>query len=69
MIQRQCPQCSSELVRASRADQQSLPAAPHAASPGWRCSVCGGEFTTVQIRDSKRAKSTAILAEMCNERH
>lgn len=60
MIQRQCPQCSSELVRARRADQQGVPVIPHAASPGWRCSVCGGEFTTEQIRESKRVKFAAI---------
>ena len=59
MIQRQCPHCSSELVRARRADQQSAPVIAHAASPGWRCSVCGLGFTTEQIRDSKRAKSAA----------
>jgi hypothetical protein len=60
MIQRQCPHCSSELVRARRADQQGVSVITLAASPGWRCSVCGGEFTTEQIRDSKRAKSPAI---------
>jgi len=57
MIQRQCPHCSSELVRARRTDQQLVPEIAHAASPGWRCSVCGMEFTTQQIRESKRAKS------------
>jgi hypothetical protein len=31
-----------------------------ATSPGWRCSVCGGQFTVEQIRASKRAKSTSI---------
>ena len=60
MIQRQCPHCSNELVRARRADQQSVPIIAHVASPGWRCSVCGGEFTTEQIRDSRRAKSAAM---------
>jgi hypothetical protein len=60
MIQRQCPECRSELVRARRTDQQPAPGMLHAASPGWRCSVCGGEFTTEQLRDSKRVKPTAI---------
>jgi len=60
MIQRQCPQCSSELVRARRSDQLGVQVIPHAASPGWRCSVCGGEFTTEQIRDGKRVKFAAI---------
>ncbi len=59
MIERQCPHCSSELVRARRADQRA-PVIALAASPGWRCSVCGSEFTTEQIRDSKRSKSPAI---------
>jgi hypothetical protein len=60
MIQRQCPHCSSELVRGRRADQQLMPGIARVGSPGWRCSVCGGEFTTEQIRDSNRAKSAAI---------
>jgi hypothetical protein len=60
MIQRECPQCGSELVRAKRTDRQPAPVMAHVASPGWRCSVCGGEFTSEQIRDSKRAKSAAI---------
>jgi DNA-directed RNA polymerase subunit RPC12/RpoP len=64
MIQRQCPKCSSELVRAKRADQPGVPAILHAASPGWRCSVCGGEFTSEQIRDSKRAKAAMVIAPL-----
>jgi len=60
MIQRLCPHCSSELVRARRADQQPAPGIAQGVSPGWRCSVCGGGFTVEQIRDSKRAKSAAI---------
>jgi hypothetical protein len=60
MIQRLCPHCNSELVRARHADQQPTPLIAQATSPSWRCSVCGGGFTTEQIRDSKRAKSTAI---------
>jgi hypothetical protein len=60
MIQRECPQCGSELVRTRRADQQSVSAIAQAASPSWRCSVCGGEFTTEQIRDSKRMKSAGV---------
>jgi len=60
MIQRQCPHCNSELVRARRAAQEPVRIIAQPASPAWRCSVCGGEFTTEQIRDSKRAKSTTI---------
>jgi rubredoxin len=63
MIQRVCPQCGSELVRARRADQQSVSVIVHAASPGWRCSVCGGVFTTEQIRDNKRAHGKPIEQE------
>ena len=59
MIQRKCPNCSSELVRARRTDQQSLPGFIQGAIPNWRCSVCGGEFSTEQIRDSKRADAAA----------
>ena len=60
MIQRQCPHCSSELVRARRKDQRPVPGIVHAASPGWRCSVCGGEFTVEQIRESNRVRPGAI---------
>ena len=60
MIQRQCPHCNSELVRARRADQQPMQLIAQAAPPSWRCSVCGGEFTTEQIRDSKRTKSAGV---------
>jgi predicted Zn-ribbon and HTH transcriptional regulator len=62
MIQRQCPHCNSELVRARRTDQQSVPGIAPAASPGWRCNVCGHEFTTEQIRDSKRTKGATASA-------
>ena len=58
MNQRHCPECSSELVRV-RHSEQPLPVIAHTASPSWRCSVCGGEFTTEKIRDSKRAKAAA----------
>jgi len=60
MIQRQCPECSSELVQARRPDRQTLPGTAVGQSPGWRCSVCGRGFTTEQIRESKRAKSAAV---------
>jgi len=60
MTQRQCPACSSELVRARRPDTQHPAGVAAFASPGWRCSVCGLEFTTQQVRESKRAKSAAI---------
>ena len=60
MIERQCPQCSSELVRARRTDQQPVLGAAPVASPGWRCSVCGGEFTVEQIRESNRVRTAAV---------
>ena len=60
MIQKQCPHCGNELVRARRSDQRPGSIIAPAASQGWRCSVCGGEFTVEQIRASKRAKSTII---------
>jgi hypothetical protein len=60
MIQRECPQCGNELVRAKRSDQQPGSIAAPVVSRGWRCGVCGGEFTTEQIRHSKRTKSAAI---------
>jgi uncharacterized protein with PIN domain len=60
MIQRQCPQCNSELVRARRTDQQPVPGIAQSSSPGWRCSVCGSGFTTQQLRESIRAKSVVI---------
>jgi len=50
-------------VRARHADQQSASQMAQAASPGWRCSVCGGVFTTEQIRDSKRTNSKPIEQE------
>lgn len=61
-MQRECPQCGGELVRAKCSDQQSrsIVGPAHLGSPGWRCGVCGGEFTTQQIRNSKRMKSAAI---------
>ena len=60
MIQRLCPHCNSELVRARRASQEPVHVIAPPACPAWRCSVCGGEFTTEQIRDSKRAKLATI---------
>jgi hypothetical protein len=56
MIQRQCPECGSELMLARNPDnQQKLRTAP--ISPTyWRCSICGGAFTTEQLRERKRAK-------------
>ncbi len=41
-----------------------VPGIAPAASPGWRCSVCGREFTTEQIRDSKRAKAATASAAL-----
>jgi hypothetical protein len=60
MIERQCPECSSELVRARRPDQQPVPGIAAVPAPAWRCSVCGAAFTTQQIRDSKHAKSATL---------
>ena len=57
MIQRQCPECASELVRANRTDTQQVAGMAAISSPGWRCSVCGRGFTSEQIRESKRARS------------
>jgi uncharacterized protein with PIN domain len=58
MIQRECPLCDSELVRVKRADQQQVSGSAQEVAPGWRCGVCGGEFTTEQVRDGKSVKST-----------
>jgi YgiT-type zinc finger domain-containing protein len=58
MIHRACPHCGSELVRARSTDKQAAPGSLYFASPGWRCSVCGGEFTTEQIREGNRALTT-----------
>lgn len=58
MIQRQCPECRSELVRARRTEGQPAPGMLYATSPAWRCSVCGGEFTTEQIRAVKTETSS-----------
>lgn len=60
MVQRQCPDCGSELVAARRADRQPVRGIAQAASPGWRCSVCGGEFTVEQIREGNRVRSQAL---------
>jgi DNA-directed RNA polymerase subunit RPC12/RpoP len=60
MIQRQCPECSSELVLARRPDSQAGQQIVAGLSTYWRCSICGREFTAEQIRENKRAKSTSI---------
>jgi DNA-directed RNA polymerase subunit RPC12/RpoP len=60
MIQRQCPECSSELVLARRPDNQYGPEIVLRPSTYWRCSICGRGFTAEQIRESKRAKATSI---------
>ena len=57
MIQRQCPECDGELVLARRPDNQHGPGIEARPSTYWRCSICGGEFTTEQVRDNKRAKA------------
>ena len=58
MIQRQCPECNSELVQARRPENQSTVAT--GASNYWRCSTCGSGFTAEQIRETKRPKLPAI---------
>ncbi len=57
MIQRNCPECSSELVRARLPDYQHLPGSVAGPPAGWRCSVCGRGFTTEQIRDKKHPRA------------
>jgi uncharacterized protein with PIN domain len=56
MIQRQCPECDSELVLTRRADNQDGPGSVPGSSTYWRCAVCGRGFTAEQIRENKRAK-------------
>lgn len=60
MIQRQCPECDSELVRARLPTVQVVPGTAPLPSSAWRCSVCGRGFTAEQIRESKRLKALAI---------
>ena len=60
MIQRQCPECSNELVLARRPDNRYGPRIVAGPSTYWRCGICGREFTAEQIRENKRAKSTPI---------
>lgn len=60
MIRRECPECSSELVRARRSTTDLVSGTAPLPSPAWRCGVCGRVFTVDQIRESQRAKSTAI---------
>jgi rubredoxin len=55
MIQRQCPECGSELVQARRPENQ-----PGGSANYWRCSTCGCGFTAEQIRETKRPKSSSI---------
>jgi hypothetical protein len=57
MTQRQCPDCSGELVLARRPENRNAPGAISSPSTYWRCSICGGAFTAEQIRDNKRAKA------------
>jgi uncharacterized protein with PIN domain len=59
MTQRQCPECSSELVLTRRPEGQSEPVMAPSPSTYWRCSVCGRGFTAEQIRQDKRAKSAS----------
>jgi DNA-directed RNA polymerase subunit RPC12/RpoP len=55
MIERQCPECGSELVLARRPDNQHGIGIVPISRTYWRCSICGGRFTTEQIRERKRA--------------
>jgi uncharacterized protein with PIN domain len=59
MIQRQCPECDSELVLTRRADNQDGPGIVLGASTYWRCAVCGRMFKAEQLRKNKRAKVAA----------
>jgi hypothetical protein len=54
MIHRQCPECGGELVLARHCDKQG-PGFDTRPSNYWRCSICGGEFTAEQVRETKRA--------------
>jgi len=56
MIQRKCPECDGELVLARRPDSQHGQGMKAHPSTFWRCSICGGNFTSDQIRENKRAK-------------
>jgi rubredoxin len=62
MLQRQCPECDSELVLTRRADNQDEPGIVPGASTYWRCAVCGLRFTAEQLRRDKRAKAAAERA-------
>ena len=59
MISRLCPKCAGELVLARRSDEQC---STFSARPSnyWRCSTCGGEFTSEQVRENKRSKQFAM---------
>jgi uncharacterized protein with PIN domain len=59
MIQRQCPECKSELVR-TRCPNIQKPGIAPVSSSGWRCSVCGRGFTLKEIREGNGAKVQAI---------
>jgi DNA-directed RNA polymerase subunit RPC12/RpoP len=54
MIQRQCPECGSELMLARRPDNQQGLGSVGIAPTYWRCSICGG--TLNKLREWKRAK-------------
>jgi hypothetical protein len=62
MIQRRCPCCGSELVRARNVDQESVPGIAAGVSAAWRCSVCGGGFTMKEIREGNRVRSSVEQA-------
>jgi len=63
MIQRQCPDCDGELVLARRPDSQNAQGVEARPSTFWRCSICGGSFTTDQVRENKRAKQLDSATE------
>jgi ribosomal protein S27E len=63
MIQRRCPECDGELVLARLPDGQHAQGIKAHPSTFWRCSICGGTFTSDQIRENKRARQLDRAAE------
>jgi DNA-directed RNA polymerase subunit RPC12/RpoP len=56
MIQRQCPECGSELVLSRGPGSQNGSGIVTTPRNYWRCSTCGRSFTPEQIRENIRAK-------------
>jgi hypothetical protein len=63
MIQRKCPECEGELVLARRPDNPYGSGIEARPSTYWRCSICGGSFTSDQVRENQRAKQLDRAAE------